>query len=532
MKSYYNSSAAPRYKVALLFFILFISYSSLSGQVPVFQKSFYSGTMYPGGDFLLKTLDGGAIITLHTDSLNASGMLKIDSMGNLDWLKWFDYPDTTIIAGANFILQLDDSGYFSSGGYAESWNPSTISAPMITREDKNGNNMWSKYYYSPNWADTLRVFSSIKKLNNQNYIILGYQCLALPPYSCFPLLVMSDSVGNLQWAKSFYHPSFDTSFSWTDMIITKENKIVFAGNYGYNGEGYAMLAQCDSLGIVEWAKAYVDTFLGPAGIECVAQTPDGGFIMCGLNGGLYLMRTDSSGNLIWSRVYYNGGSTMAYEVEVTPDGGFIVSGRANPQGATYDRMYLLKLDSAGNVEWSKHYLFGVAGSVELTNDGGYLIKDVWTNFMVKTDSTGYAGCETYDITPLTGYVSLQVSTIPVTIYSDTVVFTATYIFSGGVFDTMQDTVFCYGFSGMEESISVENDFLLFPNPVIDMLQIKSSSHFRNGEIKLYDIHGNRVIKQTVGHDTSINVSKFAAGIYFYHIITNNGILSSGKIIKQ
>ena len=100
--------------------------------------------------------------------------------------------------------------------------------------------------------------------------------------------------------------------------------------------------------IVEWEK----TFGGSSWDETysVQQTNDGGYIIAGstLSYGsgewdVYLIRTDSDGNLEWQKTF--GGSMWdeARSVQHTNDGGYVIAGVTWSYGSSYSDVYLIKL---------------------------------------------------------------------------------------------------------------------------------------------------------------------------------------------
>jgi hypothetical protein len=125
----------------------------------------------------------------------------------------------------------------------------------------------------------------------------------------------------------------------------------------------------------------------------VQQTADGGYIAAGgtvdcgsgsscpaLSGRSCALveKLDPAGRLTWAHVYQAGfaGSDI-YQIWQTADGGYIAAGAFTDAGQNTGAL-LLKLDSAGNVQWQKD--IGPAGSttlasfnsVQQTSDGGYV----------------------------------------------------------------------------------------------------------------------------------------------------------------
>jgi hypothetical protein len=96
----------------------------------------------------------------------------------------------------------------------------------------------------------------------------------------------------------------------------------------------------------------------------VLQASDGGYLVAGESGGAYLVKTDSSGNVLWSEQYNN--SSGANSVREASDGGYILAG-------SYSGLPLvIKVDSSGVETWRESGSSpGVARVAVQTADGGY-----------------------------------------------------------------------------------------------------------------------------------------------------------------
>jgi hypothetical protein len=112
------------------------------------------------------------------------------------------------------------------------------------------------------------------------------------------------------------------------------------------------LIKTDSTGNKEW-----DKFFG--GIEndtvrCVWETNDGGYILTGwtdsfgdLDGDVWVIKTDTNGNMTWDRTFGGTGWDRGYCVQQTSDDGYIISGEKSIIAYSNCDVWLIKTDEFG-----------------------------------------------------------------------------------------------------------------------------------------------------------------------------------------
>src|SRR5947209_5480946 len=78
----------------------------------------------------------------------------------------------------------------------------------------------------------------------------------------------------------------------------------------------------------------------------VQQTNDGGFVIVGAasnvgtgNDDLFLVKTDSNGDTLWTRTIDVIGNEVGYSLQQTFDGGFIITGNADSSGFVSNDVY-------------------------------------------------------------------------------------------------------------------------------------------------------------------------------------------------
>lgn len=181
---------------------------------------------------------------------------------------------------------------------------------------------------------------------------------------------------------------------------------------GLNGSGLSYMSSANSYsltisnndivrnisqdGIVSY-PSYVKTWGGSNADSArgMAKTIDGGSIIVGNTdsygaGGddVIVIKYDSFGNLSWSKVWGGAGLDIGFGIIQTFDGGYAMTGMTSSYGAGSQDMFLVKLNSAGDVSWSKTW--GGAG-----DDIGYsLMQDNNDDIIVSGQSANYGAGNT------------------------------------------------------------------------------------------------------------------------------------------
>jgi len=192
-----------------------------------------------------------------------------------------------------------------------------------------------------------------------------------------------------EWNRSFGGSSDDVG---TYGQQTKDGGFIITGytsSYGADApfswlikapyRGDLWLIKTDAEGKQEWDKT-----IGGLGKDLgfsVQQTKDNGYIIAGGkksfwiigNYDLWVIKTDSKGNVEWDRSYGWSGEDIGFSVQQTKDDGYIIAGYTSfPDGK---KVWIIKIDSLGNKEWNlaTGKINSEAACVQLTKDGGYII---------------------------------------------------------------------------------------------------------------------------------------------------------------
>ena len=270
-------------------------------------------------------------------------------------------------------MQASDGGYLIVGS-TYSFGAGSYDI-YVLKTDVNGDTLWTSTYGGP---DTDHGYG-IDNSSDGDFIIVG-STRSFGSGQKDVYLVKIDSSGAVQWSKSFGGAGNDEGWS---VMQTDDKGYIICGNTDSYGAGYSdlYLVKTDSLGDTLWTK----TFGGSGGESgySVRQCGDGGYVAVGSTGSfglgyssVYVVRVDSSGDSLWATDYGGDKADVGYSIEIAYDGGFLITGATASFGAGYTDAYLIKTDSQGNVEWEKTYggpKDDRAYSICLSMDGGYLL---------------------------------------------------------------------------------------------------------------------------------------------------------------
>ncbi len=123
----------------------------------------------------------------------------------------------------------------------------------------------------------------------------------------------------------------------------------------------------------------------------VLQTSDKGYLSIGSTesfgsgkSDIYLIKMDSSGNLEWAKTYGGAENDFGHYIDKTKDGNYIILGHSASYAKEFTDLCLIKIDVKGNVLWAKSYGMDkseYANSIKTTSDGGFVILGETINFI-------------------------------------------------------------------------------------------------------------------------------------------------------
>jgi hypothetical protein len=376
------------------FFFLSVMLPNSSPAQITFERT-YGESLWDGGFSAQQTLDGGYIIVGYTESFPTSRevyLIKTDSLGDSLWTKTYGGSSAD---QAYSVQQTSDGGYIIVGS-TSSFGSGGRDVYLL-KTNISGDTIWSKTFGG---SETDRGWS-VQQTSDGGYIIVGEtSSFGAGTYDVY--LIKTSFSGIPLWTRTYGDTLFE--YGWAVQQTSDGGYIIVGDTYSFGaGEYDVYLIKTDSSGDTLWTRSYGSSQSDYG--RFVQQTSDGGYIIAGYtNTGVsgedtYLIKTDSLGDTLWTRSFGGSNADYSRSVHQTSDGGFIVTGYTYSFGAGLIDIYLIKTNSLGDTLWTKTY-GGVNDdkgySVKQTSDGGYMIGGHtyssgagWADvYLIKTDSLG------------------------------------------------------------------------------------------------------------------------------------------------
>ena len=500
------------------------------------------------------TNDGGLLLNGATTSFGTGDVdpliIKTDLQGNILWSKTCGTSANEI---PNYAAETFDNKMVFIGS-TDASGISGASDALVFKTDSVGNFLWAKSLGGINNENAVKII----ELSDHGYGITG--------------TTESYGSGNADIFFARMDVNGDTAFTRVygtadneickSMASTSDGGFIICGKSSEIISGAlvfkAILLRIDSTGNLLWSKSYGDTLYQEA--QSVAQTADGGFVVCGSrdftstgNYDILLFRTESSGNIIWSKTYGGNKGEGSYTVNLNADGTTVLSGYTNSMGYGHrgddsTNIFLMKTDANGDTIWTRTYGGDKQDEAFLSHktlDGGYIISgfsdyhnaDSSQMLVIKTDSLGFSGCNEFTSHPFIVNDLLIENNVNYTQNSgmsmNSLILTTTN-------RVITDSTYCL-FTAVNE-ISGTQSYSIYPNPVPDKLFIKNV--FTDGQasvlinkisISVYNLIGEKILAPTFiniqGNYFEFNLSSLKQGLYLLEILTEKERMVQ-KFVKE
>ncbi len=255
----------------------------------------------------------------------------------------------------------------------------------MIRTDTDGNMQWQRKYHGSYSQYTIHG----QEILDGGYVLAGFLRSNRLPTTHFHddfFLARTDSRGVMIWSKYYGGPYDDRCYYVQQLPEEGFILVGYVGTDGNQTDGW--IVKTNTNGDTMWTHRFGDSERNE--FFCGQQTSDGGYVLAGQSwlgwgqrSDFWLVRTNEAGDEQWSRTYGGYDNETCRSVFETSDGGFILGGTTRSFGAGSADIWLLKTDSEGDSLWSRTHGLGrseTCFSMRRTLDLGYLISGTTYSF--------------------------------------------------------------------------------------------------------------------------------------------------------
>ena len=492
----------------------------------------------------------------------------------------------------NFLLDNDSLYLTSSSQSGISGDKTQICRGgddyWLVKTDMDGNVVWDKtmgagpvVFLGP-LSDEI---TSIKKTSDGSLLVAGFSESSISGEKTevsrgdfdYWLLKLS-ATGTILWDKTLGGDDFDKPI---DFFETADGNYIVAGTSLSSATGDKTevsrggsdlwIIKMTPAGTVLWQKVIGGS--GYDSLSSIIPTPDNGFIISSSSNSsisgdktensygsydIWVIKLDADFNIQWQKTI--GGSLSDYPANIsqTQDGGYIIGGNSESgisglkteSNRGQSDYWVLKLDSAGAIEWQK--TIGGSSNDNLSSvyqclDGSYIIvggtssnisgdktedmKGVYDGWIVKLDAAGVLKWQK-DIGGDASDNLWWITQLP-----DASFLLGGYSASSNSFDvtaTNHGNWDIWLLKLNAEDLSTNQfdtaNVAFYPNPVKDVLNVSLKGNTVVKSLYIYNVLG-QLLQTCTNPSETIDVSGLKAGSYLVKIVSDKGTASS-KFIKE
>jgi len=439
----------------------------------------------------------------------------------ITFIKSFDYYNNN---DGMATQQTSDGGFMLFG---ESGSNGLGQKMILAKTDGYGNVLWS-HSYGPD--SVLNFGISARQTYDHGYILCG--SLGGAPNDTLAL-VKTDPYGNKVWYHTY--PSFHNRDVGQSILQTSDSGFIAAGFLQNGATESIYIVKTDTSGNLQWKKSFLTAYNEyPRSIK---QVNNNGYIICGstnkrdsVHSDIYLLRINLNGDSLWTKTFGTNLDEQGNAVDLTSDGGFIITGNDYFSGGD---IWLIKTDSSGNQQWVKTY--GGPGwdfgyDAKQCADGGFIIAgakaDSLNNpqfYCLKTDKNGILSWDHSFPSSLFSYAN--------SVWQND---DKGFIFLGYKVNAALDSSDFYyvrldsmGVLFVPSINDGLNIFSIYPNPLISSSILQFNTQLipneSGAEVVIYDVLGKEMMRRKMDGDRmEIERGSLVSGVYFVRVRSQAG----------
>lgn len=296
---------------------------------------------------IAEAADGYALVGFSSGGTGGfDGMLVFtDHLGTEQWRRFYGGSDWDFL----YAIAADPEGYFLVGNtYSGSGNGDQ----WLLKVQSNGDTLWTRSF-GTEYEDVARGVASTA---DGGCIVAG--TIGTEDGTTSAVLTKFSATGDQQWQAVVGGASNDAGM---DVVPTIDGGYVLSGSTeSFSAFREMLMAKVDHDGVLVWQQ-HVGQIADWEGRQIV-ERPDGGLALVGFTmafgaGGkdVYLLFTDAEGEFMYGRTYGGSDDDEGWSVDLTLDGGVVITGSNASSGPGVKSMYVIKGDATGEVADPQDY---------------------------------------------------------------------------------------------------------------------------------------------------------------------------------
>jgi hypothetical protein len=316
----------------LIFFLSGCKKSTDNGSSDSQTRKLISGDFYfnIGQNTLCQTSDNGFTVAALIGGYKIY-IAKTNSAFDILWTKTYG----SNISSVGGIVESSDKGFVIVSNYIDTTSyPYKLYVDLI-KLNQSGDLLWEKkyrfnYLYESGFA--------LRETPDKGFIIITIHNDHLD-------LFKINSTGDSIWSRNYTDYSIISGLGSMDIQITSDK--------GFIAVEDGIILKTDSLGNKQW-----DLETSANDLTNIRVLPDGSFVALGNESigiptssnslDYVLMKFDASGNKLWEKLYDVDNYEWPANLCLTPEGGFIFTGKTKVHTENIDETVIIKTDENGN----------------------------------------------------------------------------------------------------------------------------------------------------------------------------------------
>ncbi|TAE87418.1 MAG: T9SS C-terminal target domain-containing protein [Bacteroidetes bacterium] len=286
---------------------------------------------------LKATSDGHLLVAGDCENRRLIGsrsfLAKLDTLGNLIWIKHFGQGLGFYVSSINDLIELPDGNYVLAGYERQSSSVLALYQPTIYKVDTSGNVIWR--YYKENQS---ALINKITYHSTDTSFYCACTNILAGNKAC---MIKFNSKGVTSWIKYYDSEHGNNILKDSSGLYFLTNRKLYKTNFNGDSIWVKSYDVTNEIHYVNFNERFIGYF------NRLARTKDGGFLLGGSAQVPYyagnkpsplsksynfkLIKTDANGNQVWNRNYGNGiKDDYLSAIEVLNDSVIALTGLTRP----------------------------------------------------------------------------------------------------------------------------------------------------------------------------------------------------------